>query len=136
MKSLTQRVAEYYDACRDANSSWREFTNDLSCLNLLGFLEETNYEFVVELLQDTEEFENEDGDDLLAAVGQYLEPLKTVPEWVTAANLTGVLEETGLDASEVASSAREAGVSEAEVAAFLSEAAKESQVSEPARELA
>ena len=122
MKSLTQRVAEYYDACRDANSSWRELTNDLSCLNLLGFLEETNYEFVVELLQDTEEFENEDGDDLLAAVGKYLEPLKTVPEWVTAANLTGVLEETGLDASEVASSAREAGVREEEVVAFLSEA--------------
>ena len=124
MKSLTQRVAEYYDACRDANSSWREFTNDLGCLNLLGLLEEANYEFVVELLQDTEEFENEDGDDLLAAVGQYLEPLKMVSEWVTAANLADVLQETGIDANEVASAAREAGVREEEVAAFLSEAVK------------
>ena len=121
MKSLTKRVAEYYDACRDANSSWREFTNDLGCLNLLGLLEEANYEFVVELLQDTEEFENEDGDDLLAAVGQYLEPLKMVSEWVTAANLADVLQETGIDANEVASAAREAGVREEEVAAFLSE---------------
>ena len=124
MKSLTQRVAEYYDACRDANSSWREFTNDLGCLNLLGLLEEANYEFVVELLQDTEEFENEDGDGLLAAVGQYLEPLKMVSEWVTAANLADVLQETGIDANEVASAAREAGVREEEVAAFLSEAVK------------
>jgi len=121
MKSLTQRVSEHYDACCEVNSSWREFTNELSCINLLGFLDETNYEFVVDLLQDTEEFENEDGDDLLAAVGQYLEPLKTVPEWVTAVDLTSVLEETGLDADEVASSAREVGVSEAEVVAFLSE---------------
>lgn len=116
--TLAQRVAEHYDDCRGVNTSWVEFTNELGTLNLLGYLEDVNWEFVVDLLLDTEEFEDENAEELSAAVGEYLKPIKTMPNWVTAHDLSLAQAETGIEVAEIADSARAAGVPEAEVADF------------------
>ena len=122
-QTLAQRVATKYDRCRDVNGSWREFTNELGTLNLFGILEEGNYEFVAELMMDDEEFENEDFDAMLEAIGEYLAPLMTVPEWINQNDLEELQRETGITAEEVAELALAVGVREEEVAAYLAEAA-------------
>lgn len=120
-QTLAQRVAVYYSKCLDVNGSWCNFTNELGVLNTLDVLEDVNYGFVVELLQDQEDFEDEDYDELLLAVGEFLSD-RTVPaKYIESNDLVDVMNETGFDAEWVAELARNAGVSEVEIEYFLSE---------------
>lgn len=116
---LAQRVADHYNACLEVNSSWRNFTNLLGTLNTLNVLDEENYEFVVELLQDSEKFEGESFEDLLLAVGEYLSDVRVAPELIYSNDLVEVMEETGFSPEEVANLAMNAGVSNGEINDFL-----------------
>ena len=121
MENLTQRVAAYYESCLAVNGSWCNFTNELGVLNTLGVLEDINYGFVVELLQDDEDFEDEDYDEMLLAVGEFLSDRKVPTKYIQSNDLVEVMNETGFDAEWVAELATDAGVSVTEVKDFLDE---------------
>lgn len=122
--TLAQRVADHYDDCLGCNGAWCNFTNELGVLNLLGCLEDCNYEFVAELMiENTEEFEDEDFDEMVEAIGEYLADKKVPADCVFAGDLERAQFETGFDPEEVAGLARDAGVPEEEVAEYLADAA-------------
>jgi hypothetical protein len=121
--TLAQRVAAHYTRCLEVNSSWCNFTNELGVLNLFGVLEDCNYEFVAELMiENTEEFEDEDFDEMVEAIGEFLAD-RTVPaEYVYAGDLEEVQNETGFDPEDIARLAIKAGVPDEEIAGYLEEA--------------
>ena len=122
--TLAQRVANHYTRCLEVNSSWCNFTNELGVLNLFGILEDCNYEFVAELMiENTEEFEDEDFDEMVEAVGEFLADRKVPAEYVYAGDLTLAQNETGFDPEDLAGYARDAGVDEEEIAVYLADAA-------------
>ena len=121
---MAQRVADHYSRCLDVNGSWCNFTNELGVLNLLGCLEDCNYEFVAELMiENTEEFEDENFDEMVEAIGEFLADRKVPAAYVYAGDLERAQFETGFDPEWVASLARDAGVPEEEVAEYLADAA-------------
>jgi hypothetical protein len=122
--TLAQRVADHYSRCLDVNGSWCNFTNELGVLNLLGCLEDCNYEFVAELMiENTEEFEDENFDEMVEAIGEFLADRKVPAAYVYAGDLERAQFETGFDPEWVAGLARGAGVPEEEVAEYLAAAA-------------
>jgi hypothetical protein len=121
--TLAQRVADHYEDCLGCNGSWCNFTNELGVLNLFGVLEDCNYEFVAELMMDGEEFEDEDFDEMVEAIGEFLADRKVPAAYVYAGDLERAQFETGFDPEWVASLARDAGVPEEEVAEYLADAA-------------
>ena len=122
--TLAQRVAAHYTRCLDVNSSWCNFTNDLGVLNLFGVLDPENYWFVADLMiENTEEFEDEDFDEMVEAVGEFLADRKVPAEYVYAGDLEKAQNETGFDPEDIAGYARDAGVDEEEIAAYLEDAA-------------
>jgi len=120
--TLAQRVADHYEDCLGCNGSWCNFTNELAVLNLFGVLEDCNYEFVAELMMDGEEFEDEDFDEMVEAIGEFLADRKVPAEYVYAGDLERAQIETGFDFKEVALLAIKAGVPEQEILAYLEEA--------------
>jgi len=93
-------------------------------LNLLGCLEYCNYEFVaVLMIENGQEFEDEDFDEMVEAIGEYLADKKVPADCVFAGDLERAQEETGFDPEWVAGLARDAGVPEEEVAEYLADAA-------------
>jgi hypothetical protein len=122
-KTLAQRVAAHYEDCLGCNGSWCNFTNELGVLNLFGVLEDCNYEFVAELMMEGEEFEDEDFDEMVEAIGLFLADRKVPAEYVYAGDLEKAQWETGFDPETVAEMARDAGVPEEEIASYLEEAA-------------
>jgi hypothetical protein len=116
-------VAAHYEDCLGCNGSWCNFTNELGVLNLFGVLEDCNYEFVAELMMDGEEFEDEDFDEMVEAIGEFLADRKVPAKWVYAGDLERAQFETGFDPEWVAGLARDAGVPEEEVAEYLADAA-------------
>jgi len=121
--TLTQRVADHYEDCLGCNGAWCNFTNELGVLNLFGVLEDCNYEFVAELMMDGEEFEDEDFDEMVEAIGEYLADKKVPADCVFAGDLERAQEETGFDPEQIAELARDAGVPEEEVAEYLADVA-------------
>ena len=120
--TLTQRVAAHYTSCLEVNSSWREFTNGLGVLNLFDVLDECNYEFVAELMMGDEDFENEDFNEMVEAIGEFLAD-RTVPaEFVDCSDLVDAQNATGFDFKDVARLAIDAGVPDEEIALYLEEA--------------
>ena len=117
-------MAAHYTRCLDVNASWCNFTNELGVLNLFGVLEDCNYEFVAELMiENTEEFEDEDFDEMIEAIGLFLADKKVPAACVYASDLERAQFETGFDPEWVANLARDAGVPEEEVAEYLADAA-------------
>ena len=121
-QTLAQRVADHYSRCLDVNGSWCNFTNELGVLNLFGVLEDCNYEFVAELMMDGEEFEDEDFDEMVEAIGLFLGDRKVPAAYVYASDLEKAQNETGFDPEWVAGLARDAGVPDEEIALYLEEA--------------
>jgi len=120
--TLAQRVADHYEECLGCNGSWCNFTNELAILNLFDVLDPENYWFVAELMMDGEAFEDEDFDEMVEAIGEFLAD-RTVPaEYVCAGDLEEVQNETGFDPEDVARLAIKAGVPDEEIAAYLEEA--------------
>lgn len=116
--TLNQRVAAHYDSCLDVNSSWVNFTNELACLNTLGFLQKEHYVFVVDLLMEFF-FEDETYDDLMEAVGDYLKSVKVAdPSLIYSHNLERIRQRTGANPVVVAMAARDAGVTLSEIVEF------------------
>ena len=120
--TLAQRVADHYSRCLDVNGSWCNFTNELGVLNLFGVLEDCNYEFVAELMMDGEEFEDEDFDEMVEAIGEFLADRKVPAAYVYAGDLEQAQFETGFDPEQIAELARDAGVPEEEILSYLEEA--------------
>ena len=77
--TLTQDVAEHWQKCLEVNSSWRQFTHELAVLNTIDMLCIEDVEFVAELLQDNELFEDEDFDELQFACFEFVTELDEVP---------------------------------------------------------
>ena len=121
--TLAQRVAAHYTRCLEVNSSWCNFTNELGVLNLFDVLDPLNYWFVAELMMDGEEFEDEDFDEMVEAIGEFLADRVVPAEYVYAGDLTLAQNETGFDPEDIASYARDAGVNEEEVVVYLADAA-------------
>ena len=121
--TLAQRVADHYEDCLGCNGSWCNFTNELGVLNLFDELDPMNYWFVAELMMDGEEFEDEDFDEMVEAIGEFLADRKVPAEYVYAGDLTLAQNETGFDPEEIARLAIKAGVPEEEVAEYLADAA-------------
>jgi hypothetical protein len=121
--TLAQRVAAHYTRCLEVNSSWCNFTNELGVLNLFGVLEDCNYEFVAELMiENTEEFEDEDFDEMVEAIGKFLADRKVPAEYVYAGDLERAQWGTGFDPEDIARFAIDAGVPEEEILSYLEEA--------------
>jgi hypothetical protein len=120
--TLAQRVADHYSRCLDVNGSWCNFTNELGVLNLFGVLEDCNYEFVAELMMDGEEFEDEDFDEMVEAIGEFLADRQVPAAYVYAGDLERAQFETGFDPEQIAELARDAGVPEEEILSYLEEA--------------
>jgi hypothetical protein len=108
--TLTQDVAQHWQKCLEVNSSWRQFTHELSVLNTLDMLCIEDCEFVAELLQDNELFENEDFAELLFACFEFAAELEVEVDQIDASDLWNVVE-SGATMSEVAEAATECGVS-------------------------
>ena len=122
--TLAQRVAAHYTRCLEVNSSWCNFTNELGVLNLFDVLDPMNYWFVADLMiENTEEFENEDFDEMVEAIGEFLVDRVVPAEYVYAGDLEKAQNETGFDPEDIASYARDAGVNEEEVVVYLADAA-------------
>jgi len=121
--TLAQRVADHYEDCLGCNGSWCNFTSELGVLNLFDVLDPENYWFVAELMMDGEEFEDEDFDEMVEAIGEFLADRKVPAKWVYAGDLERAQFETGFDPEWVASLARDAGVPKEEVAEYLADAA-------------
>ena len=121
--TLAQRVANHYEDCLGCNGSWCNFTNELAMLNLLDQLEVEHYEFVAELMiENTEEFEDEDFDDMCDAIGLFLANKKVPAEFVCDNDLHQVQRDTNLHPEDVARLAIDAGVPDEEIAWYLEEA--------------
>ena len=121
--TLAQRVAAHYTRCLEVNSSWCNFTNELGVLNLFDVLDPMNYWFVAELMMDGEEFEDEDFDEMVEAIGEFLVDRVVPAEYVYAGDLEEAQNETGFDPEDIADYARKAGVDEEEIATYLEDAA-------------
>ena len=121
--TLAQRVAAHYEECLGCNGSWCNFTNELGVLNLFGVLDPENYWFVADLMiENTEEFEDEDFDEMVEAIGEFLADRKVPAEYVCAGDLEEAQNETGFDPEDIARLAIDAGVPDEEIAWYLEEA--------------
>ena len=108
--TLTQDVAEHWQKCLEVNSSWREFTHELAVLNTLDMLCIEDVEFVAELLQDNELFEDEDFNELQFACFEFASEREVEVDQIDAHDLWTVVE-SGATMTEVAEAATECGVS-------------------------
>ena len=120
--TLAQRVADHYEDCLGCNGSWCNFTSELGVLNLFDVLDPENYWFVAELMMDGEEFEDEDFDEMVEAIGEFLADRKVPAAYVYAGDLERVPWETGFDPEDIARFAVKAGVPEKEILAYIMEA--------------
>ena len=107
--TLTQDVAQHWNKCLEVNSSWREFTHSLGVLNTLADLHIEDVEFVAELLENNELFENEDFAELAFACFEFAAEVEVEPEDIDCSDLATLLE-SGLTFSEVIELATEKGV--------------------------
>jgi hypothetical protein len=107
--TLTQDVVNYWNNCLEVNSSWREFTNSLAVLNTFDSLHIEDVEFVAELLEHTDLFENENFTELQLACFEFAAELEVEPEDVDCSDLAN-LAESGLTFNEVVELATEKGV--------------------------
>ena len=120
-KTLTERVSEHWHKCLDVNSSWVDFTNEIGILNTLYDGAGTDdAEWLVELFQENEEFEEEDTLELLWAIQDVAKDFKVSGANITSYDLENVVN-LGFDAADVAEQARAAGVSEEEINEFEDE---------------
>ena len=120
-KNLTERVKEHWDACLDVNGSWCDFTNEISILNTLYDGAGTNdVEWLVELFQQSEKFEEEDTLELLCAIQDVASTMKVNPALISSYDLENAVN-LGFDAADVAEQARAVGVSEEEINEFEDE---------------
>ena len=108
--TLTQDVARHWNDCLAVNSSWRQFSHELAVLNTLDMLCIEDCEFVAELLENTELFENEDFAELLFACFEFASEREVEVDQIDASDLWNVVE-SGATFAEVAEAATEAGVS-------------------------
>jgi hypothetical protein len=121
MKTLNERVRDHYEACLGANASWRNFTNSLALLNAFGILNDDDFEFVVDLFLEHDDFEDEDLEELTEAVGLFLEGRRIPTELIDSHLLINTYAEYGYTCEQFVDFAQEAGVSEDEIAIFLKE---------------
>ena len=120
-KTLTERVSEHWHKCLDVNSSWVDFTNEIGILNTLYDGAGTDdAEWLVELFQENEEFEEEDALELLWAIQDVAKDFKVSGANITSYDLENVVN-LGFDAADVAEQARAAGVREEEINEFEDE---------------
>jgi len=108
--ALHDDVKEHWEKCLEVNSSWRQFTHEIGVLNALDMLSIEDVEFVAELLQDNELFEDEDFDDLVDACYDFAQDRVVDVALIDAHDLWTVVE-SGATMTEVAEAATEAGVS-------------------------
>ena len=108
--TLTQDVAKHWNKCLEVNSSWRQFTHELAVLNTLDMLTIEDCEFVADLLESTELFENEDFNELVFACFEFASEREVDVDLISAHDLWTVVE-SGATVMEVAEAATEAGVS-------------------------
>jgi hypothetical protein len=107
--TLTQDVATHWNNCLAVNSSWREFSNSLAILNTFDCLHIEDVEFVAELLEHTELFEDENFTELQFACFEFAAELEVEPEDVDCSDLANLVE-SGLTFTEVIELATEYGV--------------------------
>ena len=108
--TLTQDVAEHWQKCLEVNSSWRQFTHELAVLNTLDMLTIEDCEFVADLLESTDLFEDEDFNELLFACFEFASEREVDVDLISAHDLWTVVE-SGATVMEVAEAATECGVS-------------------------
>lgn len=108
--TLTQDVARHWNQCLEVNSSWRQFTHELAVLNTLDMLTIEDCEFVAELLESTELFEDEDFNELAFACFEFASEREVEVDQIDAHDLWNVVE-SGATFAEVAEAATECGVS-------------------------
>lgn len=107
--TLTQDVARHWNECLKVNSSWREFTHSLGVLNTLAELHIEDVEFVAELLEHTDLFENENFAELAFACFEFAAELEVEPEDIDCSDLANLVE-SGFTFEEVIELATEFGV--------------------------
>jgi hypothetical protein len=107
--TLTQDVAQHWEKCLEVNSSWREFTHQLGVLNTLDMLTIEDCEFVAELLENTDLFEDEDFNELAFACFEFASEREVEGDLIDVNDLWNVVE-SGATMTEVAEAAAEAGV--------------------------
>lgn len=107
--TLTADVASYWNQCLEVNSSWRQFTSELAVLNTFDCLHIEDVEFVAELLENTELFENEDFTELQFACFEFASEREVDLDVIDCADLHSLVE-SGLTFSEVIELATEKGV--------------------------
>jgi hypothetical protein len=116
--TLTQDVARYWNQCLKVNSSWREFTRELAILNSLDCLHIEDVEFVAELLESNELFEDEDFNELAFACFEFVTELDEVPvDEIDATDLYKLVE-SGFTEEEVVEKVTEYGVAASVVSDF------------------
>jgi hypothetical protein len=108
--TLTTDVAAYWGNCLAVNSSWREFTRSLAILNTFDVLHIEDCEFVADLLESTELFENENFAELALACFEFAAELEVELEDIDSADLHYLIE-AGSTFTEVIEVATEYGVS-------------------------
>ena len=107
--TLTADVARYWNQCLEVNSSWRQFTHELAILNAFDSLHIEDCEFVAELLESTELFENENFTELQLACFEFAAELEVEPEDIDSTDLHYLIE-AGSTLTEVIEVATEYGV--------------------------
>ena len=107
--TLAQDVAKHWNQCLEVNSSWRQFTHELAVLNTFDTLHIEDCEFVADLLENTELFENENFSELLFTCFEFASELVIDEDLISAGDLH-FLVESGLTFSEVIELATEKGI--------------------------
>jgi hypothetical protein len=107
--TLTTDVKKYWEECLAVNSSWRTFTHELAILNTFDSLHIEDVEFVAELLEHTDLFENENFTELQLACFEFAAELEVEPEDIDCSDLANLVE-SGLTFNEVVELATEYGV--------------------------
>jgi hypothetical protein len=119
MGDLEERINIFYDNCLDVNASWRNFTNQLALLNTFGILEDEDFAFIVNIIHESEEFEDERAEMLSKAVGSHLATKRIPIDLIDSCLMCETLEETGYDSEQFAEFAAEAGVPRGVIDEFL-----------------
>lgn len=121
MSNLADRVEAHYVQCLGVNASWREFTSQLALLSTFGILNDDDFEFVVELFLEEDDFEDEDPEELTEAIGLFLEGRKIPVASIDAAMLGQTYSEYGYSVDQFAEFARDAGVPEEVIESFVAD---------------